>query len=425
MLIRFNFLFWNSALFLASAVIGSDAENDSREVIELQPLHRPPYLEAVSDPAFGSQLRRIVDRPGAVVEGTDIVWSRLARHIYSSVAAWDCSDRLLAIRNAGATKTDGSGAWEWQLLDGRTFKPKIPLRRAFVEFRWWNTRPQRMLIVAKDGLFDYDPIENESMPIPGAAALFDRYENLSLSLQGNLSKDDGAIVLTGTLSQSGAPLAIAFSLEEGRVIVEIPLKMPRLDYATISPSGKFIVVNGEFVAGEPDRTCVFDLEGNQIGERWEPYGAPSHYDLTMDEDGREIAVGVTKTALPEIEAGSVIARDLVTGEIRQLLKGGYASHLSCRNLKLPGWAFVTYSPVDTARYPPFSNELVAVRTDGSGKFRRICQLQHVPADYWAQPQACPSSDGRLAVFATNWGDAENPVEACVVETGLRSMSEQP
>ena len=199
---------------------------------------------------------------------------------------------------------------------------------------------------------------------------------------------------------------------------EIPLPFPRVDYATISPLGKHVVVVGEFVKDEADRTRVFDLDGNQVSEDWGPYGTPSHYDLAVSDDGREIAVGVAKTGLPEISAGSIISRDVESGEIELLLSGGYASHISCRNLGLPGWAFVTYPQIDTAVYPPFSDELVAVRTDGSGEFRRLCQLHHVDGNYWAQPQACPSNKGTHAVFATNWQDVKRAAECAIVETGL-------
>ena len=378
----------------------------------------PAYLHGIRDAAFQNRVTNVVDEPGNPVRGMDILWSRPARHIYSSVAAWDCSDKLLAIRNAGATKRDGSGAWEWLLLDGSSFQPVVPIQCAFVEFRWWNTRAGKMLLVTSEGLIDYDPVTNRSSSIDSANELFSRFDKLSLNYQGNLSKDDRVIVVTGVHKVSGEVHAVAFSFETGKILIEIPLPFPRIDYATISPKGQFVVVNGEFTRAEPDRTRVFDLSGKPVGPDWGPYGTPSHYDLAVDENGREIAVGVAKTALPGIPAGSVISRNIESGEIRLLLKGGYPSHIGCRNLSLPGWAFVSYPRVDVETYPPFSDELVAVRTDGSGRFRRICRFHQTGANYQAQPQACPNTSGTSAIFATNWGAKENPAVSFVVETGL-------
>lgn len=157
-----------------------------------------------------------------------------------------------------------------------------------------------MLLIRNDGLFDYDPIANDMVAITSAAPLFDRYLDVSLKSQGNLSDDDRAIVLVGKRKDSSERHAVLFSLAEGRIIVEIPLAMNHLDYATISPSGNFIVVNGAFTRGEGDRTGIYDRSGDPAGAVWEPYGTPSHYDLLIDEAGREVAVGVAKTAPPKL-----------------------------------------------------------------------------------------------------------------------------
>ena len=388
----------------------------SRTTFDFGVPERGNYLEPFTDKLFGSKVTRVVDDPGDGVHGTNILWSRPARHIYSSVAAWDCSDSLLAIRNAGATKVDGSGAWEWSLLDGRTFEPKSSLETSFVEFRWWNTRPRRMLLITSGDLIDYDPVTKKSVSIPGASAIFAKYRNPGLNGQGNLSNDDGTIVLSGADRKTGAVHAVAFSLEKGHIITGIPLKIPRLDYATVSPKGNYIVVVGEFEKGKGDRTQIYDLKGSQTGERWEPYGSPSHYDLAIDRDGREVAIGVAKSRLPNVDPGSIISRELETGKTTVLLRGGYGMHISCRNLKLPGWAFVSYPVTDSKTYPPFSDELVAVRIDGSGKFRRICRFHSRGGDYWAQPQASVNTAGTKAVFATNSGEPGRGAESFVVET---------
>ncbi|MDF1812352.1 MAG: hypothetical protein P1V20_09060 [Verrucomicrobiales bacterium] len=419
-----NRLWILTAIFFVSSIVAGDEDaqrnQTSREIFAPSDKPRPDYLKTIRGEVFGQKITRVTGDRGTQVSDTNILWSQPARHIYSMVAAWDCSDSLLAIRNAGASKIDGSGAYEWLLAIGPDYRKKIPLQASFTEFRWWNTKPKRMLLITPDGLSDFDPVEIQTVPINLDKSILSQYTNIGLSSQGNLSDDDKLIALIGTHRQTGIRHALIVSLEKSEVLAQIPFDIPRLDFATVSPGGRFLLVNGEFTAGEADRTRVYDLEGNPIGQQWDPYGLPSHYDLTTDREGREIAVGVAKSRAPGIDPGSLISRDLESGEIKLLLRGGYAMHISCRNLKLPGWAFVSYSRIDMATYPPFNNELIAVKTDGSGKFRRICQFQSESDDYWCQPQACPNFRGTEAVFASNWRVAGNGAEAYVVEADMVS-----
>jgi hypothetical protein len=54
----------------------------------------------------------------------------------------------------------------------------------------------------------------------------------------------------------------------------------------------------------------------------------------------------------------------------------------------------------------FHDELVLVRTDGSGRFRRLLQHRSKAQDYWAMPRANLSYDGRFAAFSSNWGGSD-------------------
>jgi hypothetical protein len=71
-----------------------------------------------------------------------------------------------------------------------------------------------------------------------------------------------------------------------------------------------------------------------------------------------------------------------------------------------GWALVSfYSYGAAGGLGPglFHNELVLVRTDGSGHFRRLLQHRSLAKDYWQTPRANLSYDGRFAAFSSNWG----------------------
>jgi hypothetical protein len=54
----------------------------------------------------------------------------------------------------------------------------------------------------------------------------------------------------------------------------------------------------------------------------------------------------------------------------------------------------------------FHDELVLVRTDGSGRFRRLLQHRSKAQDYWETPRANLSYDGRFVAFSSNWGGSK-------------------
>ena len=146
------------------------------------------------------------------------------------------------------------------------------------------------------------------------------YADLGLAHEGNLSFDDARVALVARRRADGALHAILWSLEHDELVARVALDHPRVDYATVSPRGDLLVVNGELEPGLADRTRVLDLDGEPVGADWEPYGTPSHFDLALGPHGEQLAVGVAKTAHDAVLAGSVISRDLADGAIRTLLE---------------------------------------------------------------------------------------------------------
>ncbi len=372
--------------------------------------------ESVRDPVFGHRLRRV-----SAAKGAGSPWLDNTRHIYSKVAAFDASGDWLLLRSFGKSGTEREQQSNLLLLDTRDWRPARQQVPPCSDWRWWNQRSGEALVVVDD-LFKYYSVRSgKTTSLDEINSLVDGYADFRLMGESNLSDDDGSLVVLARKRDADRQQLLWIDLKTPRIVGKLSADYPRLDFATVSPSGRFMVVNGELLPGEADRSQVFDSSGKPLGKMWSPYGFPSHYDLTIDRHGDEVAVGVAKTTDEElgggIRAGSLVSRRLVDGKVRLLLEGGYAVHTSCRNLALPGWCFVSYMGRH-AEYPPFGDELVAVRTDGSGDFVRICQFRHTDGGYWAQPQACPNRQGTRAVFASNWLRADGNVQAYVVEVNL-------
>ncbi len=76
------------------------------------------------------------------------------------------------------------------------------------------------------------------------------------------------------------------------------------------------------------------------------------------------------------------------------------SHVSTRNLDRPGWAYVSYYKESGKR---FSDEVVAVKLDGSLQVERLAHLHTSAAGcYRCEAHPVPSPDGRRVLFASNW-----------------------
>ena len=220
-------------------------------------------------------------------------------------------------------------------------------------------------------------------------------------------------------------VAFAYDLESGRKYPDIDVSgHKRVSYVTISPLGNYVLVHGTLtgsVSRKGDANLIYDLQGRQVGPMWRQYGRPSHFDLAVDNNGDEVAVGVSKSGP---EARRVIKRRLRDGEITVLTGRGYASHTSARNIRKPGWVFVSYSVDKHKRNrDPYHSEIVAVPLDGSMDVRRIAQTRSVGYDqYLAEPHGSPSPDGSRVIWASNWGNRGGPIGAYVATLPAEALS---
>lgn len=362
----------------------------------------PSYLEPFTDPEFGSKVVRITGDPGTPIENIDGVWNEVARHQYSKQATWNADESLLLL-----ARHDGFPSKLF--LDGETYEPLFG-RNSIpgTEIRWHPTEPDQMVFV-KDDKIGYWNVRKNSAEI--VAQFGGGYSDFHIGpWEGNLSNDGRMVVVSG--KRNGEQVAFAYDLAEKRKYPDLAFDIDRLDWVSISASGRYIVLNGSIEGGVPDQTQVFDREGNKVGDPWAEAGRPSHYDLALDEDGEDIAVGVSKI---KPDDGRVIKRRLRDGKMTVLTDGGYVSHVSARNGDRPGWVYVTYQhPGPT--WPPYWNEVVAVKLDGSRSVERIAKMHAPRTDYLTEAHAVPSPDGKRVLWASSWeAKSGRPVGAYVAE----------
>ncbi len=382
---------------------------------ELKPLSEmsaPGYLQSYIDPVFGSKITRITGEAGDPIQGIDrIRWPEIARHGYSKRPAWNADGSLLLLERCGGL-----------VLDGNTYRPLfIPERPG--DCRWHPTKPDRMVFASDRTIGTFD-VRTGAKEVIGR---FPEYSRLLIGPgEGNLSADGNRVAVAGI--RDGRLVGFVYDLQRQMQYSDIDFCRVGLtvksdgvpaymDWISISAGGEFVVINGRMDAPVDngreglDRTLVLNLKGQPVTEMWTEYGRPSHYDMTVDEAGDEVAVGVSKS---RPDQGRVIKRRLRDGQVTVLTPGGYASHISTRNTQRPGWAYVTYQA--RGERGPYRDEIVAVRLDGSMRVERLAHLHTRKTDYVTEAHGVPSPDGRKALWATNWGSpTSRPISACVLE----------
>jgi hypothetical protein len=383
--------------------------------IKVEPtVPKPGYLQSFIDPVFGSKVTRITGDVGTAIPvgGT---WGDISRPGYEQRPVWNADQSMMVLENV-------NGANRTLFLDGSTYQPLFE-KNPPGEFRWHPQQPNMMTYVRNGELANTCELGlwNVMTEATTIQKVISGYKDGSLEGVGNWSSDASMVALRATRVSDSKSVVFAVNLSTGTKYPDIDVIAKGIDVndgvISISPLGDLIVLNGANTAGgNSDYTMTFDLQGN-VQAIFPEYGLPSHFDLSVDNNGNEVAVGVAKTSAPGVPGGSVVMRDLRTAAITALNDGGYSVLASTRNQNLPGWAFVDDAGVlNPNNYPPYNDEIFAVKLDGSLTVARLAHAHSNWIDYETQGFVVPSPDGLRFVFASDWGSSSGrPVQTYVVD----------
>jgi hypothetical protein len=365
-------------------------------ILVVPPMPKPGYLQAVTDPLFGTSFTRVTE-PGRLL-GPDMPCKpEYCRHRYSSTQAWNADQSLLALTN---------GCNGICFIDGKTYEPAF-YRRRNDDCNWHPTDPALMICISRRVIYTWMPRSNATTIVYAPAD----YTNLQFGPnKGNPSRDGNRLAVVAT-NGAGTLVAFAYDLSEKKKYPDINLgNLPGVNaYCGVSPSGRYIYCFRRMDDGT-EATYIFTVDGVQL-QHWTEHHRPGHGDMAIDEDGGDVYVGISKA---EPDKWHVIKRRLDDGRVTDLAPAGYGTHVSTRNIERPGWAFVSYEGTyhkvaENPVYAPFYQEVVALRIDGSGEIRRIAQTRNAKNDYYSETHASPSPDASQVIWSSNWGEAGGPV----------------
>lgn len=384
---------------VGALVLSGTALSESLSHAQLVPapsMDLPDYLTPTVDSSLGTTFLRITT--SGTPMGNGIACGRsYCTHRYSSSQAWNADQSLLLILN---------GCGGWCFLDGHTYAPLFRRQRAG-ECEWHPQDPDHMICIAGRRITRWAPRDNAEELIFETEA----YRALQFGpYKGNPSWDGSRIAVRAT-NQVGALVAFAFDLASRQKFPDIELAhLPgKNDSCGISPLGHYIFCQQSLI-DLTDQAFVFAIDGKLI-QSWTEHHRPGHGDMTVDSDGQEVYVGISKSVPDRYH---VIKRRLQDGLVTTLAPYGDAQHASMRAIHRPGWVFLSYagnpdSLIGRLRVAPFAQEVIALKIDGSGEFRRIAHTHNTPYDYWSETHASPSPDGSQVIWSSNWGHRGGPV----------------
>jgi uncharacterized repeat protein (TIGR02543 family) len=350
-------------------------------------LAKPAVGVAVTDPQFGTTIRRISD-----VGGTDGV----IKTAYSTIPAWNADESYLILYH---TNTTSSGH---HLYDGKTYQH---IRRLDIDppdleqFYWHTTDPDILFYVNGQTLMrrhistdSDDPVHTFTCGNPdgGSDPMFMSWDSDVIGLRC------GSSVLTYRISTNteGTPATISGS---------------NAPVASASGARVFLSSGG---TGQ-----VRDLNMNLLHTL--PVDPNEHASLGRLADGTDTHNAVSFDGAFQ---GSLVVSDMTKPNSTRVVIGedtGYpyppgGTHISAIAFKNPGWVAVSIIG-DGDGQSVLDNEIVLANTNPGGQVCRVAHHRSQEAqDYWGEPHVVISPSGTRLIFGSDWGGGPT-VDAYVVE----------
>ncbi len=314
-------------------------------------VRRPGYLSSITDPTFKTRITRVTDDAVFGVSN--------ARHHYSKVNPWNADNTRFI-------------TWPNFLVDATTNK-LIGKFSAPSDYRWSNVDPDVMYGTTGTRLEKLVVSTNRRTTLttfPYDECWFGNHE-------GNLSDDDKYAVIS---CRRGADAVLnLYNFETGSVQSSkvFPGKWSALDWATVSHLGRYVVAVWSDIG-----TYSYDQNFNQIAKLWS--GTP-HGDVAIDQAGNEVFVMLPLRMVR-----------LDNGQATVLSSTNFGGHVSGRNTKRPGWAYIS-------TYEPYF-EVFAVKLASGGIVERFAHHHsNYNRGYEHQPQGAVNNTGTKVMFHSNWG----------------------
>ncbi len=365
----------------------------------MQAIAKPDYLQAITDPSFGTTIRRI----------TDAGVGKVIKPMYSTIQAWNADESLLILYD------QGNGVH--QLLHGHSYafiRNLDDIRPDDIEQIFWDyENPDLFYFVDRSTseLIRYT-VSSSNREVLANLAEESGCDNVSLGNDVQMMSRDADVFGF----RCGNETAYSYRVSNGELTT---FNLANVNYVAPmpAPSGNVYF----------HRTQVYDADGNLL--RQLNKASPEHESLGSLGNGNDALFSVEFAAGPQGGCdGNIIAHDLTTGECFDVIseRKGYdysksGTHVSALAHKNPGWIAASMIGFEEDGQALLDQELVIANVQDKDNIQ-VYRIGHHRSDenefdYWGEPHAVISPTGTRVLFGSDWsGSADGQsVDSYVVE----------
>lgn len=359
---------------------------------------QPSYLSTSTDPNTGAKITRIADQT------TFSTANKYLRHDYAKKQPWNADGTMFMLTKAAPRI----------LLDGNSY---AVIDNAGISYpsnqTWWNTDRRYIFgVTGGNALVRADMTNNGSRT---TIHTFTGKTGMELGAgEGNPDNADRYVPLIYSSDGGSTYDFVVWDMVDDAIEGQL-LAQPRYDWLGISQLGQYAVVQyGQEGSGAAQGTKAYNL---QMGNVRHLTNGAEHGDLGIDRNGDEVYVCANyldPSARVEMIRLADGTKTVILPE--QADNDYWQGHVSCRNLKRPGWCYLSSTSSGIGNLPG-DGQIFAIELKAGGEVQPWCHTHSNVAnrgDDSAQAQAVPNRDGSRVAFASDWGGT-SPVYGYVAE----------
>jgi len=341
---------------------------------------------------------------------------------YPKVQSWN---RDMSLLRVGSRLYDGHTLQETEITKGKTTSQAYHTlcSRNSDYFRWSNKVANRFFVVDSSHRFIQAAINGTSVDCTtNILDTFADYEEVHMGPhEGNIDYNDQYVVFSGKKPGDTKYYIILYDIGAKQRVWEKEItdnhwetvngvwQPSQIDWVSISPSGKYIVINESDKNSYQDGLYRYDINfADPRRLRYDYngtlYSEGGHGDMGFDIDGNEVVVQF-------LSGIGVYSFNLDNPDElgKKLLNSPYGGgHVSCRNSRRKGWCYITTHEAGYKR-------VFALKLDGTNNETVQNFAQSHIHDSYPETYGAPSPDGTTVIFNTNWGNTNGEVDTYIVK----------
>jgi len=291
-------------------------------------------------------------------------------------------------------------------------------------FRWSNKSSDTFFVLNSSYSLIQGKLNSNSIDCTNVIESFSDYETVHIGPhEGNIDENDRYLLLTAKKENDTTIYLILYDISKhSRVWTKVlpddhwvydeSWSPAVMDWSSVSPSGKYILINNRSKANNTEGLSRYDINFEnhaflKYDYKGSLYSEGGHADMGYDQNHNEVIVQFL-TGLGVYSFNLDHPNELG----QELLGSPYGGgHVSCRNTKRDGWCYITTN-VDSNGNG--LKRIFALKLDGTGDENVENFSQTYINDDFGATFGGASPDGTKMIFNSHW-DTDN-IDTFVVDT---------